>query len=611
MPLLIGATILLLILFNVLSGVLFGYSFLDITSDKRYSLTDTTLDFLKQNQTNMTIRFYASSDIKQNNLSYSHYADYVNRLLSKYSSRSHGKIKLETIEVEPYSSAEVEAEKSELRPLYVGSNDNHIYLGANIISSNSKALNIPAFEIKRKSMLEDDISRLLSIINSTNTPTIGIISPHFNISAKGKIMSLNSEWPFIKQLRASGYRIINLDEKSASIPSNIDVLLVFYPFDMLAMSVYAIDQYLLRGGNVIVMLDAFSEIRYAKEHSYHKYESGLDGFLNHLGIKYYNDIVVGDLYNNQNIVIDGQKTSYPFYLRLSKEQQADHPIFNGINNINMNYASLLSLNEDKTNLKSTILISTGNNSGIFPAHLVPNFTYNELKQRITSGNKAVPLALLLEGKFDPFYKTPLVNDPEFLAGLPPFINFAQDEGKLVIIGDSDMMAWSLWRGDDDNGQLFYSSDNVLFLRGIIDYLSNSNFIQIGQKSGYHKQYNLSDVLQNWIYKRAYPLQEQINKRLSQVYFELNQLTISSGDEELGVSAGKSKKIFDLQKQATNLEQMLKQLNYKISDDYRKLLTYFAIAMMLLPCLLAVLFVWVIYYFYKRRYLSSQRKKVYE
>lgn len=610
LSILIGIVLLLLILFNVISGLIFGYMVFDITSDNRYNLSPTTKKYLQENKSNITIRLYVSKNLNQSNQSYGDYADYINRMLSKYADESNGKIKLDVVEVTPYSSREIEARKLNIRPLETKLENNNLYLGAHFIAENKRVLNIPNFMIERKSILEDDITRLLSILTSDYQPLIGVISPSFNIASQGRIVSFNDDWPFIMQLKVAGFRILPIDSKSASIPENVDALLVYYPLNMFNINLYAIDQYLVRGGNVMIMLDAFSETRFQGLDTFDYYNSGMDNFLREKGIFYLSNRIVGDMQYHQIIDIEGKQTAYPLYINVVKDNMAIHPIMEGINQLRLNYSSFFYLDEDELDLQAKTLFLTSNKTGILSAEKPTQSSYSQLKHLLKEEAKSYPLSILLEGKFFPFFKTPIISNEEFLAKLPLFHAIAEKEGKLLLVGDSDMVNWSLWRNQSKQpNQPFYISDNLFFIRNSMDYLTGSKYITVGQKFLVHSQNNVKQIL----YEKANEYYETNKKELSDKLHKIKQ-ELSEAETQNNMfdsSMGQQTRIFNLQQNETNIEEEINQINYKIQKFYNRLLIGFALMLVFIPSLLFIIIIKAIYYYYQNIYLLNKRNTIYE
>lgn len=612
MPLLIGGVLLLLILFNVLSGLIFGYITGDITRDSRYALSDSSRKILRELNDSITIRFYVSKDLQQNSRRYGDYADYINRLLEQYVAHSKGKIKLEQIDVTPFSGSEVEAQKASQNPIILNDTDSHLYLGANFINSKGKSFGIPTFSLNRKSVLEDDISRVLSILNSQRSPLIGVMSPHFNIAAFNKVVNYGSEWPFIKQIKAAGFRILPISPTTAEIPDDVDALLVFYPLDMFQISKYAIDQYLVRGGRVMIMFDALSEVRFSEDDDYRVYNSGMDDFLAHLGVKYYAGALLGDFTNNHRITINGRKVNYPLYIKVIEDNMSQHPINKGLHELRLNYASAFNYKEAKFPLQTTVLFSSGKQSGMVSVEQPLLQSYDILQKNFQMVDKALPLALLLEGKFKPFYSIPVSLDVKFLAKLPPFHSVAYKEGKLLLVGDSDMAAWSLWYGGDDFGDRpFYLSDNILFIRNALDYLTDSGFSEVGQKNIVVSKKNINDIILARVEKKFAEIRAEKALELEATRKESNQLINEEKNNQILTSIGRRKRILDLQLKERDLELSLKQIDYQSQEEYNHELNMFAFIMMFVASLLSIFITFGIYYCYQRFFISKQRTEFYE
>lgn len=608
----IVGVVILLILFNALSGLFFGYSFWDVTSDQRYRLSPASREFLAANNQKLTFRLYVSKDLKKNSQLYGNYAEYIHRLLLQYVDYGKGNIKLEIEEIPPYSAPETVLRKLKLRPIDIGDYSHKLYLGANLIRSDSKAVSIPVFDIRRKSILEDDISRLMSIVASDKSPVVAVISPYFNIASLGKVILLDDDWEFIKSLKSGGFNIVPLSSNYDYIPEGIDAVLLYYPTELTPINLYALDQYLLYGGKVMVMLDSFSEAQVAQDNHYVNYDSGMGKFLTNLGVDFYNDMLAGDLDNNQETLIDGKQTAYPFYLKINREQMSSHPIMTNLHQLRHNYGSLLNFNPERSNLQSTILYSTGKNSGLLPVAWAASQTPAVIRRSIKPHNLQFPLALLLEGRFKPLYRRPLIDNDAYLLKTPVFINEAVKDGKLLLVSDSDLAVWANWRGnpDDDNAS-FYSSDNLLFIRNSLDYLTSSPYVSVGQKFISRGRENLNAIILHSAEKRFNRRYRQLSDDLQQVHTKLNNIEKENYTAKIKNSLGRQQKVYNLQKEENRLQQNLQFLEYQIRETHNSYMTWFAVLMMIIPTILSIIILALIYYVYKCYSRHQQRKIIHD
>ena len=135
----LGITIVFaLILFisvNLLMGMWLGNEYLDLTPDKRYSLSDKTKEFLKNNQKPIVINLYQSSDLAQKNPELGQYATYVRKLLQEYKKNSHGLIDISLVDVQPFHSSQASAEAAGIKEFDFGDGSKYLYLGANFTNN--------------------------------------------------------------------------------------------------------------------------------------------------------------------------------------------------------------------------------------------------------------------------------------------------------------------------------------------------------------------------------------------------------------------------------------------------------------------------------------------
>ena len=188
LSLLIVGMVVLFIAVNLLQSMLFGQAYIDLTADKRYSLTSQSVEFLKKNDTPIMIRMYQSKDLLKQNRILGEYGEYVRKLLLEYKKYGGKKIDLSIVEVEPFANTQVEAEKSGIKPVDFNDGKGLLYLGASFITADGRSEVIDKFDPERINSVEDDITRLLSVLVKKNKTTLGIISPFIKVAESGNVL---------------------------------------------------------------------------------------------------------------------------------------------------------------------------------------------------------------------------------------------------------------------------------------------------------------------------------------------------------------------------------------------------------------------------------------
>ena len=581
---------------HLLFGLWFGDSFVDVTYDKRYSLSPETVNFLKNNQKPITIRVYQSADLAQRNPTLGQYANYIRKLIHEYQKHSKGLIDVSFVEVHPFHSSQASAESAGIKEFNFGDGEKYLYFGASFTNEKGKSLTIPRFVPERYENAEDDITRLLTVLLTDQKVMIGIISPYFDIAENQSLfLRLRGAWPFIQELEQNGFEFLSLSEEVPYIPEYVDAVIVFYPLNYDRFGLYALDQYLVKGGKVLVLLDAFSEDRFRGQEAYLSYESGVLSLLHAYGIDYSENLLVGNNTHLRDLLLDGQKIKYPLWLSLEDENILPHPINKGIKKLYFNHNGFFSV-EEKNGLKVTSLLETDENSGLMKAEDIADLSYENLLRNYQADFRKHALALLVEGSFHSVYQEPLISDVELLSQFPPFETDTEEKGKLLLVADTDMVGDTLWRDRTKIQQgaygAGYSSDNLLFLRNALDYLTDSNYLNVPHKRNNQKQ-SLLDVFTRYALQ---PYQQIKNDILSRLAVVKNELSILA--EEMSVNGGnikQTKQKEEFLRQEASLRVELEKAAYQTKEHYQHLISGFVLVFVVFFPIVSALLLLAIYF----------------
>ena len=586
------SVLLLFVVINLLVGLLFGKQYMDITTDKRYSLSKATVDFLDNNQKHVIIRFYQSKDLKENNQELGAYAEYLRKLLSQYTKQSHSNFELITTIVVPYTSSEEEAKNSGMKEIDFNDGKGKHYLGVSFIRDDGKRVSIPQFYNINQNLVEDEITRLLSVLLSDKMPTIGIISPSLKIVNNSNVLSHEGDYNFVKKLRQQGYNVVSLSEKSSFIPYNIDIVMLYYPLNMSDIVVYALDQYLMRGGNIVIMLDAFSENWFKGANKYVTYNSGLQEFLQNIGISYSEDFLVGNKFDNRNLILEGRNIKYPLWLKIKDKYMAKHTINNGVKELYLNHVGYLKYDK-KDNVTETVLLTSENNSGLIKTEMIANLSIDALHRGFIGSDLLYPMAISLEGNFESMFEKPLLDDDNGKLVMPKFNNSSLKPSKVIIIADADMISDKLWQ--DIKGQSL--ADNYIFMRNVFDFLADNRYAGVGRKN---TLYQFKENFLERLYSISADFYADDVKKISEELFIIKKQILDLNDSIKNIhspSIKQIKQMEELRRKEISEQNKLSAIKYKIKDTYKNIQTIFAIVVIVIVPLFSVLVLAAIYHIY--------------
>ncbi len=239
----------------------------DLTQDRLYTLSQGTRNILARLNQPVKLKLYYSRTAAMNAPEgiryYNNYYLYVRDLLEEYVSRSHGMLSLSVIDPRPYSDEEEDAVREGVQRFPLN-DDESFFFGAVASTELGKEKAIPFFQPERQQFVEYDVSRLISNITQRDKKKIGILSPlpvmGANMSpymmqmmqAQGRTPP--APWTIVSQLEEE-YDVTPVQTDADTIGPDIDYLMVIQPKDLPDKTLYAIDQYVMRGGSLIVFED--------------------------------------------------------------------------------------------------------------------------------------------------------------------------------------------------------------------------------------------------------------------------------------------------------------------------------------------------------------------
>jgi ABC-type uncharacterized transport system involved in gliding motility auxiliary subunit len=230
-----------------------GYR-LDLTEGRAFTLSDDTRKLLAGMQEPVTLRLYVSRALRDANPYLGTYADRVQDLLAAYAAASNGRLVVELIDPEPFSPDEDRAVGFGLRA--IGLEDGQVaYLGLAGTNSTDDVDVIPILSPERERFLELDLTRLVFNLANPDKPVLGVIS---GLPLMGDPLNQYQPWTIYEQLGQT-FEVTYLGGEIAAIDPTIELLLIAHPQALTPRTLWAIDQFVLRGGRVLALVDPHSE----------------------------------------------------------------------------------------------------------------------------------------------------------------------------------------------------------------------------------------------------------------------------------------------------------------------------------------------------------------
>ena len=384
----------------------------DLTQEKLYTLSPGTKAILKKLDTPVEVRLYFSQSEPRVPSQIRTYANQVEDLLEEFREVSNGKIKIRKIDPKPDTDSEEAAQADGIEPQPTGPLSPENYYFGLVVSLDPEKAAIPHLDPARERLLEYDLARALGSVISTNKPVVGVMTalPMFGTPMNPMMMRMGQQgqrpWVFIQELKRD-YNVKQVQMDVDKIDDDVQVLIVAHPKNISDKAQYAIDQFVLRGGRLLALLDAMCFIDRDQSQPNNPIAgmmpgggSSLPKLLQAWGVAFDTSKVVADLSFTREISFQrGQRPqAMPTFLFVNPDGiNKQDVVTSQLDNLLLPDAGVFS-GTPATGLQQTVLLHTTKKSELvdgMTAQFSPQKTMDDFKP---SGNE-LPLAIRLKGKF--------------------------------------------------------------------------------------------------------------------------------------------------------------------------------------------------------------------
>jgi ABC-type uncharacterized transport system involved in gliding motility auxiliary subunit len=530
---------------------------LDLTAERLYTLSPGTRLTLEHIDEPITLRFYYSARLGEAIPAYGVYAQRVRELLDQYVAAARGKLKLEIYQPKPFSEAEDRAVAFGLQGVPLNTKGEQVFFGLAGTNSTDDQQVVAFFAPERERLLEYDLTRLVHQLAYPKRPVIGLLS---TLPLDGDPMAALRGRParpsaITKQLRQL-YDVKPLSATLEAIPADTDVLMLVHPQKLPETTLFAIDQFVLRGGRAIVFVDPHSEME-SRGGTEGAPASDLGRLFQAWGVKMLPDTVAADRPAARRVMLPSrghgsEAIDYIAWLNLrGDELNRDDPITANLQHLTLATAGILE-SRAGASTKFEPLITTSPVSMKLPvakvsagvpdvAALLTHFKSEDtryvLAARITGPVETAFPDGPPKGKETP---PPPAAGPEARqsASAPPAK--AADEvlrksvipANLVVVADTDLLDDRFWAqsGDFFGQQVVVPvANNGDFVANAIDVLAGGeDLVGLRSRGSSARPFTLVQDIQRAADDRYAAKQQALQQKLNQTQAKLRELT--SGDK---------------------------------------------------------------------------------
>ncbi len=569
----------LFVLVNMISGNLFKSTRVDLTEDKLYTLSPGTLNILKSIQEPVTLHYFFSDQVSQEIPQLRIYANRVRELLQEYAQLSNGKITLHEIDPIPYSEEEDQAAEFGLQAVPTGPGGNTIYFGLAGSNSVGESQLIPFFQPNKEQFLEYDVTKLIYTLINTKKPVVGLLSkvPMFS-SFDIETQKIRDPWIITNQLQQL-FEIKSIDFTVTEFDQDLELLMLVHPKDLSEKTLYAIDQYVMNGGNLIVYVDPYAEADVPLVDPDSPIEasgvrsSNLKLLFDAWGIDYSPAEVIGD--RKYALTVDvgnGQQEPHYSILGLDKEAfQADDVITSSLDFITVAMAGTVKPKEG-ADVTFEPLIHTSNEAVLFESS---KFRFLPKVSSLSENFNPTEKEYVIAGRFQ------MQPNSAFPKGAPEDIDNNNHIEKLaqtvnvIVVADVDMLTDRMWvKVQDFLGQKItdaWASNGDFAVNAVDNLLGSSDLISVRGRATATKPFTRVEELRREADDQFRAQEQILQNKLRSAEQKIAQLQSQRNDQSSTIlSPEQSAEIQRFQAEKLQVRKELRKVRHELNKNIQNL-----------------------------------------
>jgi ABC-type uncharacterized transport system involved in gliding motility auxiliary subunit len=584
----------------------------DLTENRLYTLSTGTRHIIDGLQEPINLYFYYSRQAASERAAdLKIYGDRVRELLEEMAARSRGKIRLQTIDPEPFSEEEDRAGEFGLRAIPTGTAGETFYFGLAGTNSTDGRATIELFNPRQEEFLEYDIAKLIVELARPRKPVIGVLSTLPMGSDFNPMTGQASEpWAVLSQLEQL-FTVRTLNPDVAAIDADVDVLLLVHPKALSAGTLFAIDQFVLRGGRALIFVDPESEADTSGQQPGNPFgamganrSSTLEPLFKAWGVEFNPREVVGD---QKHALMLGGRTGEPqrhlAFIGFDRSNLDEKDVITAaLDNVNVATAGRFKRAENSP-LTFEPLVQSSELSGLIPVErLAMLMEPQTLLEGFQPTGERYAIAVRASGRLKSAYPD---GRPAGEAGAAPntapTLKESAQPVNLVLVADTDVLTDMMWvQRDNFFGQRFaqaFANNGDLVLNAVDNLTGNSDLISIRGRATFVRPFERVEALRRDAEARFRSKERELEEELRATEQKLTALQTSRNDQSsLILTPEQEQELARFQQQKAAIRKDLREVRHGLDRDIKRLGTVLdVINIALVPLLLTLfglaMFVW--------------------
>ena len=641
------AAIALILLLSVLVVSFLPSLRIDLTEDRLYSLSDGTRNILSSLNQPVELMFFYSDSATEDVPQLRTYGNRVQELLREIVIASEGNLRLSVIDPEPFSEEEDLATQFGVRAVPVTQGGEGVYFGLVAAQDEEgvpEALRVtetmPLIRPDQEEFLEYEFMKIITQVTNPERTIIGLITQLDIDGGFDPMTGQGTQQWMIMDLIRQLYEVRRVDLTSDSIKEDIDILMIVHPEGLSDRFLYAVDQYVLQGGDALVFLDPNADSMVGRSPQGNLIPAGmsseLPGLLEAWGIEFDNTKVLADNELALRVMMGQGQRPVPHLGMLGVQGNflaQDDVITNRLETINLSSAGAISQLND-TNTTFEPLIVSSSDSMLMDRSFVesvtdPTLLFDEFESEDRSFVIAARVSGLIETAFpdgqpaiaeteeesssDEEEGDEEVFEPDALDSVDEVseevgvehISASTEPSNILVFADSDILSDRLWvQVTQFFGQRIpqpFANNGDLIINSMDNLSGGADLSSIRSRGRYSRPFTKVLTLQREADDRLRQEEGELLGRVAETEASLAELSMDEDGNPIGELTTEIQTEIDrFNAELIDTRRRLREVRFQLTEDIEQLGSNLKAANTVLVPILLTLFFLGRYYFRSRR-----------
>lgn len=611
--------------FNMISSAALRSARFDLTDHKLYTLSEGTNNILSHLAEPITLRFYLSKKLATGLPGIKGYATRVQEMLEEYAQVAGNQIVLQVMDPEPFSEEEDRAVAYGLQGIPLDNASTQFYFGLAGTSSTDELEVIPFFQPEREEFLEYDLTKMIHTLANPKKKVLGLISslPIDGVGAMSVMQQRGGSQPWlivthIEQM----FEIQKIESTASMIPEDVSVLMVVHPKTLGDPTLYAIDQFVLRGGHAMIFVDPLAESDSGGGNPMNPMGGGgprnsdLPKLFEAWGLEMVKGKVLGDLPLAKKVQIQRQ----------ARMQVVDYPVWVDFRQEHFSQDDIVTAQVPSITVASAGILQK---KGDVETELIPLIQSDEAAMKIDASRlsfmpdigsilssykpegEKMMVAVRVTGKVKTAFPGGQPKEPAKDGGANPAASIESDETpsqphvseskdpiNVIVVADTDILQDKFWaQVQNFFGQQIGipTAGNGTFVTNALDNLTGSNdLISVRSRAGYSRPFTLLRALQQDAEQQFRQKEQALQERLKATEGKLQELQSQKSEgNTMIMSAEQQKAMATFRQDLVQVRKELRTVQHELGKNIESVESWVKfINIGLVPIIIGMVGVWM-------------------